>query len=518
MGRTQGNGRPVKRGFLLATLVFAACTGPSATTVVPSDTTLIPAASSLPSVTGTASEPAEPRPGGSGLGDSLYPQLGNGGYDVEHYALDLEFADGVLAGSARLALRPTEPLSSFYLDFSGLDVSAVSVDDQPADFETAEELLIRPARPLTTGRVVSVRVDYEGTPGAVANFAGRFPVGWHKSVDGWFALSEPGGAERWFPSNNHPSDKATFSMRITVPDGLVAVSSGVLEGQESSGGRATFLWELDDPAAPYLVALAIGDFERSEAESAGGVPIVNYFDSDLGAADRSLFDRQPEMMDLFAGIFGPYPFREYGSLVLDTVQVPAALETQTRSTFGRQILVLGEAVVAHELGHQWFGDSVSIADWGDIWLNEGFATYAQWLWTEHSRGPAALSGEVAAAYNVMAGSSLVDAAGSEAAAYELARATFPPPGSPSADDLFSQSVYVRGALTLHALRLELGDDRFFEFLESWATDHRHGNVTTGDFLDLVGMEGGAGARRLMEAWLFSPDLPPIDELDLRPPS
>ncbi len=507
----------MKRGFLLAALVFAACTGRAAPSVAPPDTTAA-SSSSLATATSTASEPVEPSPGEAGLGDSLYPQLGNGGYDIEHYALDLDFADGVLIGTARLTLRATEPLSSFYLDFSGLDVSSVSVDEQPAAFETAKELLIRPARPLTAGRVASVRIDYEGTPGAVVNFAGRFPVGWHESLDGWFALSEPGGAERWFPSNNHPSDKATFSMRITVPDGLVAVSSGVLEGTESIDGQVTYLWELDDPAAPYLVALAIGDFERREDESAGGVPIVNYFDSDLDVADLSIFDRQPEMIDFFAGLFGPYPFNEYGALVLDTVQAPAALETQTRSTFGTQILVLGEPVVAHELGHQWFGDSVSVADWGDIWLNEGFATYAQWLWTEHSGGPAALAAEVVAGYKTMAGASLIESTGSEAAAYELARASFPPPGSPSADDLFSQSVYVRGGLTLHALRLELGDRRFFELLESWATDHRHGNATTRDFLDLVGLAGGAEARGLMEAWLFSPDLPPIDELNLRPPS
>ncbi len=448
----------------------------------------------------------------------MYAGLGNSGYDVDHYALDLDFDGERLAGTATLILHPTEPLSSFYLDFTGLSVMSVVVDGETAGFETADELLVRPLLPLTEDRAVAVVVEYQGAPSSIPNVAGRFRVGWHKSVDGWFALSEPAGAETWFPSNNHPLDKATFSLRITVPAGLVAVSSGVLREQKETVGGSTFVWESDDPIAPYLVALAIGDLERQTSISGEGVSIVNYFDDDVGPADRLIFDRQGEMVDFFAGLFGPYPFDEYGALVLETENVPAALETQTRATFGTQILALGEPVVAHELAHQWFGDSVSVADWSDVWLNESFATYAEWMWTGYSRGEAALAGEVESAYLTLSGAALVDSTGSAADAYQQALVAYPPPGTPQATDLFNASVYIRGGLALHVLRMELGDQRFFAVLQEWATTHRYGNASTNQFLDLVESFGGPGARQLMEQWLFSPALPPIDELDLHPPS
>ena len=245
--------------------------------------------------------------------------------------------------------------------------------------------------------------------------------------------------------------------------------------------------------------------------------MVNYFDDDLGASDRHLFDRQDEMLDYFASLFGEYPFSEYGAIVLETIQTPVALETQTRPTFGTQILTLGEAVVAHELAHQWFGGSVSVADWSDVWLSEGFATYAQWLWVEHTQGVDAMREEIVGAYRTLSGAALVESAGGEVAAIEQALALYPPPGTPRIDDLFNGSVYMRGGLTLHTLRLEMGDDRFFSFVETWATSHRYGNAGTGDFLDLVEELADSATRNLAEEWLFNPVLPAIEEMDLRPP-
>ena len=507
----------MRRGLVALTLILSACSASPADTVPSTAPSTTGAPSTAPSAgfgsTSTTSVPAQQ--GAAGIGDSMFVDLGNGGYDVSHYSLDLEFDGETLAGLATLSVVPQVLLKSFQLDLTGMTVAGVEIDGEVAGFDLAEELIVLPSEPLAAGQAVSVVIDYAGTPSSIPNVAGRFRVGWHKSVDGWFVLSEPAGADTWFPSNNHPLDKATFSLEVTVPDGLEVVSSGVMTGIERGMDGATYTWEASDPIAPYLVALAIGDFDRAEESTASGVPVVNYFDPQVGASDRSLFDRQPEMLEFFSGLFGEYPFEVYGALVLETEQFPAALETQTRSTFGTQILVLGEAVVAHELAHQWFGDSVSVADWGDIWLNEGFAIYGQWMWAEYTRGADALDGEVVAAYRAMAGAGLSSA--SEAAGYEQARNLFPPPGSPPADDLFNQSVYLRGGLTLHALRLQLGDPVFFELLETWATKYRHGNVRTSDFLELVEELGGGVARALTEDWVFSRDLPEIVELDLRPP-
>ena len=507
----------LKQALVALALILSACSASPADTdpsIAPASTDATSTTSSASSgSTATTSAPAQQ--GAAGIGDSLFAALGNGGYDVSHYSLDLEFDGETLAGLATLRIVPQVLLKSFQLDLTGMTVVGVEIDGKVVGFDLAEELIVLPAEPLPAGQAVSVVIDYRGTPSSIPNVAGRFRVGWHKSVDGWFVLSEPAGADTWFPSNNHPLDKATFSLEVTVPDGLEVVSSGVMTGLDLGTDGATYTWEASDPIAPYLVALAIGDFDRVEDSTVAGVPVVNYFDRHVGASDRAIFDRQPEMLEFFSGLFGDYPFDVYGALVLETEQVPAALETQTLSTFGTQILVLGEAVVAHELAHQWFGDSVSVADWGDVWLNEGFAIYGQWMWAEYTRGADALDGEVVAAYRAMAGAGLSSA--SEAAGYEQARDLFPPPGSPPADDLFNQSVYLRGGLTLHALRLRLEDPIFFELLETWAMEHRHGNARTGDFLELVEDLGGGEARALAEDWIFSSDLPPIDELGLRPP-
>lgn len=458
------------------------------------------------------------RAGERGLGDSLYAGLGNSGYDVKHYALALDF-DGVhLEGEATISLIPTERLQSFFLDLTGLTVDEVWVDGAPASFNQQEELEIAPEDALDVGREYSVKVSYGGTPQSMSNEAGRFRVGWQASVDGWYALSEPGGAETWFPSNNHPLDKASMELSMTVPDPLEVVSSGTLREVSSADGATTFVWEMSEPIAPYLVALGVATFDRVESVSSDGVPIIDYFDVDVPAGARVPFERQAEMMDFFAGVFGPFPFSEYGSLVLETENLQAALETQTRSTYGTQVLFLGEAVVAHELAHQWFGNSVSVADWSDIWLNEGFATYAQWLWAGYDRGEAAFTGEIIAAYRTLTGSRFAAGAGSEAAAYEQARAVFPPPGLPRSDDLFNQSVYIRGALTVHALRLALGDDEFFSFTRSWLAENRYGNVSTEAFLTGVSEVGGREAQAVVRDWLFGEDLPPIPELQLEPPS
>lgn len=506
----------MKRWVWPLLVLLVACSGISPTTT---EETTLPSTVSSGAIESTSSSLAipVPQPGDAGLGDSLHPALGNSGYDVGHYALDLTFDGDRLEGTATVTMRPTVLLESFYLDLTGMEVESVTVDGMSVSFEVGDELLVFPDSPLAEGVDTEVVIGYGGFPASIPNVAGRFRVGWHESVDGWFALSEPGGAETWFPSNNHPLDKATFSLRMTVPAGLTVVSSGTLTDETSNDGLTTFTWESTDPIAPYLVGLGIGEFDRTVEESSGGVPIVNYFDTDLLAGERAKFERQDEMMDFFTEVLGPYPFAEYGALVLETANVPAALETQTRPTYGTQILVLGEAVVAHELAHQWFGDSLSVSDWSDVWLNEGFSTYLQWLWAGYDRGEAAFTGEVVAAYRTLSGASLVQSAGSEAAAYEQALDLNPPPGSPPADDLFNQSVYIRGALAVHALRLELGEDAFFDFLKAWTTSNEHGNVSTGQFLQLVSEVGGPDAGALVRRWIFDRELPPIEAMDLAPP-
>jgi aminopeptidase N len=207
-----------------------------------------------------------------------------------------------------------------------------------------------------------------------------------------------------------------------------------------------------------------------------------------------------EMMEFFVGLFGPYPFAEYGHALVPGV--PGALEDQTLCIFGREIIesyapAYGEPtieeIVAHELAHQWYGDSVSPATWNDIWLNEGFATFAQWLWMEHDRGRSAYDATIAGIHGF------------------LAEAPHPLPGDPgpSGDQMFHYSVYLRGGLTLHALRVEVGDDTLIAILRAWAERHAYGNGTTPQFIALAEEISGADLDGLFDAWLYQEEMPPL---------
>ena len=477
-----------------------------------------PAASATPdewptleATTPMAPEVVTPLPGaagGGGLGDSLYPGFGNGGYDVKHYTLELtvrEVGTGDLEGVTTLEAEATQDLGRFNLDFIGFTVDAVTVEGQPAGFDrTGQELTVTPAEALATGQMFEVRVAYHGQPRVVESVAAPGQIGWILFDGGSYVLSEPDGAATFFPVNDHPLDKATYSFRVTVPSDLEVAANGVLADTVEQGTATTYVWEMRDPMASYLATVAIGDFDLVAAMAPNGIPLRDYFGAGAGKAYRRPFARQGEMLALYSRLFGPYPFAAYGSLVLDT-EMGTALECQTLSIYGVDQLDLEdlpatEQLVAHELAHQWFGDSLSVADWGEIWLNEGFATYAEGLWIEQTEGAAALDAWVQAVYE-----EVVDG-GDEIA----------PPGLPEADDLFNDGVYLRGGLTLHALRLEVGEAAFFEIMQAYVARFQGGNVETADFVAVAEEISGQDLADFFDEWLYGDTVPAIPELDLEP--
>ena len=267
-----------------------------------------------------------------------------------------------------------------------------------------------------------------------------------------------------------------------------------------NGDTTTFVFEERDPMASYLATINIDEFDIETMKSDNGIPIRNYYSTDLSADVRKPFARQGEMLDYFSEIYGPYPFDVYGSLVMNT-EFGSALENQTMSIFGMDMIdvqdVEGtELTVAHELSHQWFGDSVSVADWSDIWLNEGFATYSEGLWIEHLHGREALDEWVKSQYA------------------DAVESSYPPPGNPPADDLFNGGVYVRGGLTLHALRLEVGDEAFFKILPTYFERYKNGNATTDDFIAVAEEVSGKELTEFFDGWLYSEKIPPIPALGL----
>jgi len=506
------------RRFLVVFLVLTACTSTVSTTTAPEQTTSGSIADSVPEqlTTTTALIGIE---ASNGIGDDFYPGLGNSGYDVEHVTLDLAFdpLGPRISGVATFEAVATDDLASWSVDLSTVFASEVLVDGEPALFEqTSGELRVIANQPIPEGADFRMAVTYGGQPIPFTSAGAPFATGFHESEDGWYALSEPDGASSWFPSNDHPLDKSTYTVSVTVPNPLVAVSSGRLEGVESDRDFSTFVWEVEQPVASYLLAFAVGDFEREDSDVVDGITIRNYFDSDLTARERQIFASQGAMIQYFSTVFGDYPFDVYGALVLETSDVGTALETQTISTFGRQVLFLGDSVVAHELAHQWFGDSVSITQWRDIWINEGFATYAQWLWSEHDSGITNRDLEIVQAYEVMSGAIFVRNDTNANAAATIAAEQFPPPGLVNSDDLFNTSVYLRGGLTLHALRLELGDEAFFELLRTYAGELAYGNSSTEIFVAYAEEAAGRDLTDFFQGWLYDEQMPPIPELGLEP--
>lgn len=443
----------------------------------------------------SAPSTASPSPavrGEAGLGDTLYPTLGNAGYDVAHYTLSLsvDVAANRISGTAEIAATATQPLSAFNLDLRGMEVGSVRVNGAAAaSARRGDELTVSPAAPLRAGAAFTVEVAYAGVPTAVRDAsAGDLLVGWLRQSGGAYVASEPNGAMNWYPSNNHPSDKATYTFRISVPAGYEVAANGVLSGVTADRGAVTYEWRMRQPMATYLATVHINDYDVVTATAPSGVPIRNYFPASTPPSVRRMFDRTPAMMDYFETLIAPYPFDAYGAVLL-TDEVSWALETQTLSIFSADGPGRPDTV-AHELAHQWFGNSVTPARWQDIWLNEGFATYLSFMWGEHA-GESRVDDVMRAVYDLM-----------------RERELGPPGQVTDATRLFDQNVYLRGAYALHAFRREAGDAAFTRVLRAYYNRHQGGNATTDDFVALAAEIGGARAADALRAWLFSDGLPP----------
>ncbi|MBC8100599.1 MAG: M1 family metallopeptidase [Armatimonadetes bacterium] len=447
------------------------------------------------------------------IGDPFYPGLGNGGYDAQHYTLDLDvnMRANDIDGVVMMQARATQALSVFNLDFQGFRIGKIVVDGEPATFERAgRELSITPAVAIAEGADFSVTVSYAGDP--EANVMGSFSEGWANYGRGVFVASEPAGAARWYPVNDHPLDKATYDLTITVDQPYVVASNGILMDTITEGDQTTYVWRNDELTASYLVGVYIAEYEVRTDESASGVPIRNYFPVALADDGEATFAAQADMIDYFETVFGPYPFKVYGAVVADT-NLSFALEIQTISLFGRDIITANtgrrspdgaQGIIAHELAHQWFGDSVSLSTWEDIWLNEGFASYAQALWIEHTQSVEVRDVMLRNWYAIISNPRLIE------------RGTAAP-GSPPRLALFNSSVYLRGGLTLHALRLAVGDTVFFEILRTYTARYAYSNVTTADFIALAEEVSGQPLADLFQVWLYEDEVPAMPALDAANP-
>lgn len=429
--------------------------------------------------------------------DPYFPGHGDPRYRVHRYELALDYRPrpNRLTGTARLnAIAGRAPLSQFQLDLADFKIGRVLVDGRTPHYtHRGGKLRIRPAKPLPAGAAFTVEVHWSGNPRPVRSPWGG--LGWEELADGALVASQPVGAPSWYPCNDRPADKAAYHISVTTPSPYTVVIGGRLLTRAVRAGSTTWVYEQSAPTSSYLVGLSIGVYQTVLLgdPGQGGCPQTGHVPARLLPQFARDFARQPEMMRLFEGLFGPYPFGEYAVVVVDE-EMDVPVEAQGLSLFGANHLdgVRGsERLVAHELAHQWFGNSVSIADWRHIWLNEGFAKYAEWLWSEQTGGWTAqeLAGR---AYRLL-----------DSQPQDLRLA------DPGRKLMFDDRLYQRGGLVLHAVRTALGDGPFFRMVRGWATLHRHSVTTTAGFAAHVAGYTHEPLDDLLTAWLHEPALPPL---------
>ena len=427
-------------------------------------------------------------PGAAGVGDPFFPKAGNGGYDVSHYDLTLRYQPKSrrLTATAVITATATRDLSSFDLDYRGPKISSLTVDGAPAQVRRdGQELVVTPVSGIPTGTTFTSAVSYRGVAKNIKDPDGALD-GWIHTDDGVTALGEPQGSPTWFPCNDTPDDKATYRISIRVPRKLKAISNGRLASHDKGSG--TWAWVAPQPMATYLATVAIGRFRLERARAAGVRSIVAVDPREARDSKRPL-RAIPGILKLFKRLYGPYPFGQVGAIVDHAPKVGYALETQTRPTFDT---APNAVLLSHELAHQYFGNSVSLTTWPDIWLNEGFATWSQWRYAQETGG-------ATTAHRLKR---LESTPPSESALWD------PPPGAvPGPKDLFATSVYVRGAMTLEALRQRIGDKDFYATMRTWVATHRDANVTTDDFIALAESTSGEQLDELFQRYLRKPGKP-----------
>jgi aminopeptidase N len=436
--------------------------------------------------------------------DPYTPQSGDAAIAVAHYDLALDYRLGTnrLAGTARISGVARAATRSVSLDLVGLRASKVKVTgDARATFAQSDrKVKVKLSKPLAAGEQFEVEIAYAGAPRPRRTRWGT--IGWEELEDGLLVASQPTGAPTWFPCNDVPGDKATYRLTLTTDPGYDVVAGGLL-GSRLARGRRVWDFEWTLPTASYLVTVQIGAYVTEEV-TLGAMRGELHYPRPLADRVHADFRDLPRMMAVFEDAFGPYPLPGYAVVVTpDELEIP--LEAQGMGIFGANHIDGSgslERLIAHELAHQWFGNSVGVAQWRDIWLNEGFACYAEWIWSERSGGPSAHAKALAHHHRL------------QSLPRDLVVA------DPGPDLMFDDRVYKRGALALHALRLTVGDAVFFAILRAWTQEHRGGTVTTAEFVGLAETVSGMPLAGLFTRWLERtalPSLPPAPAPDVAAP-
>jgi aminopeptidase N len=428
-----------------------------------------------------AAAAAAPQQSGS---EPFFPHAGDSGYNALNYHVRLVYSrDGTIKAVMSMRARARTRLHRLTLDLDGLDVSQVKVDGGGVRFNRGHDKLVVHLSPaIPQGQRFKLTAFYAGRPRTVIDPDGS-AEGWYPTADGALAVGEPEGTAAWLPCDNVPADKASFEAELIVPQGLTAVSNGRLTKVGKEPGRRNFHWVEGSPMSTYLAVVDIGRGKLVHAPIAGH-PGWTIVDPKLAGRSRRVLSQLPEIVRFESRLYGPYPFEAAGSIVDDAAGLGYALETQGRPIYP---YVPDLTTVVHETAHQWFGDSVGLKRWPDIWLNEGFATWTEWYYAERHGGRSA-----AAIFRKLDRVPASDT-----------KFWNPPAGRPNKpEQLFGTSVYVRGAMTLQALREKIGTKPMLKTLRRWAASHRHGSGDSGEFIALAERVSGRNLGPFFQRWLF----------------
>ncbi|SNX64469.1 peptidase M1-like protein [Streptomyces sp. TLI_55] len=447
-----------------------------------------------------ASAPAAPL----GVGDRLFPHLGNPGYDVASYDLSFTYSGSnsePLQAVTTIDAWTTTPLDRINLDFAHGEVESVEVDGEPASFASADEdLVVTPEEALPSGSWMRITVKHTSDPVSSEQRDG----GWVRTTDGLAMANQADAAHLVFPCNDHPSDKAVFTIRITAPDGYTAVANGLPAGADRAAGATTWTYRTQHPMATELAQVSIGRSTVLHREGPHGLPVRDVVPTKHREALEPWLEKTPDQISWMESKVGRYPFETYGLLMADA-DTGFELETQTLSLFERELFTepaypqwYVESIMVHELAHQWFGDSVAPASWSDLWLNEGHATWYEALYAEEKAGKS-MEARMKAAYG----------------ASDRWRAAGGPPAAPKAPDpgqkisIFRPNVYDGAALALYALRQEIGRETFERLERVWVSRHEDGTATTADFVALASEMSGRDLGGFFQDWLYGEKTPPM---------